>query len=429
MNIKYTKDEINFHPYVWIIIFGVILSRIGITLSVPFLTLFLHEKLKISLFDTGIIVGSSFFAYIIGGFVGGILSDRYGRIRLILVALLTYALGFLGFGFAGVRLHVTSHIIIVFLLLNILIGVSRAWSEAIGQALIADFTTSEQKRAAFSFRYMAANVGAAIGPLLGAILGFSGSMHGFYVTSVFLLAYFVLFFVLTSYYKDYVTDHSSQLKPSNSQVSFVETMHILLRDKALRYFVMGCAIVYFGYVQQEALFGEIILHHFGSTHLFSLMLSVNAVFVILLQVPLVKLLEDVSPLKNMMVGTFLVALGIAGVGFAGIHVWLYFVSEIIFTLGEMLIFPFSGVVIDSIAPEHLRGAYFGANTFQFIGRAIGPAIGGILLQHFSVASSMLFVGIIVIMSLPFWYQGFRIMQRNRNESFNKIPATEQETAI
>jgi hypothetical protein len=49
------------------------------------------------------------------------------------------------------------------------------------------------------------------------------------------------------------------------------------------------------------------------------------------------------------------------------------------SLGEILIYPAEFAIIDRIAPDGSRGAYFGAQTFAQFGVFIGPFTGGLLL--------------------------------------------------
>ncbi|WP_369033378.1 hypothetical protein [Streptomyces adonidis] len=53
-----------------------------------------------------------------------------------------------------------------------------------------------------------------------------------------------------------------------------------------------------------------------------------------------------------------------------------------FSLGEILIYPAEFAIIDRIAPEARRGAYFGAQTFAQLGVFVGPFTGGLLLAAY-----------------------------------------------
>ena len=52
------------------------------------------------------------------------------------------------------------------------------------------------------------------------------------------------------------------------------------------------------------------------------------------------------------------------------------------SLGEAILFPSMSVHVDRIAPDHLRGAYFGATVLYDLGFAFAPIGGGIILDHY-----------------------------------------------
>jgi len=399
---KYFRS--NFSSLIWVIIAGVALSRIGLSMSVPFITFFLYQHAGVSLFYAGLVVAISFVTYVIGGFIGGTLSDLLGRKKILLVSLFCHGIVFLGFGLVGTFVHIKLILVMSFFLLNTLAGFCRAWSDALGQVIISDLCTGDQKRLAFSYRYIAANVGAAIGPFLGVIFGCSGSTKGFYITGYMLLAYFFLFKLLSKKLQ-YINSNLNKL-------SFAQAFNIVMQDKTMRYFITAGGVIYFGYVQQEAIFGIIIIHQLRNIHLLAMMLSLNALIIIFFQLPLTIFINNFAPLKVMIIGGLLIAFSLVIIGLAGKTASLYFVGEVVFTIGEMLVMPLNSVVVDSLAPASLRGTYFGAAGFQFTGRILGPIFSSILMTHFGASVTMIIVAIITCISTLFYYLGFCSMQKS-----------------
>lgn len=75
-------------------------------------------------------------------------------------------------------------------------------------------------------------------------------------------------------------------------------------------------------------------------------------------------------------GMFIV--GLAGFGLStSLTFWV--VSMAIFTLGEIIVFPAEYMFIDIIAPDHLRGMYYGAQNLGNVGAALGPVLCGMVL--------------------------------------------------
>ncbi|MCP2071785.1 UNVERIFIED_ORG: MFS family permease [Pseudomonas lini] len=57
------------------------------------------------------------------------------------------------------------------------------------------------------------------------------------------------------------------------------------------------------------------------------------------------------------------------------------VAMFIFTLSEMIIYPAEFLFVDTLAPEKLRGSYYGAQNLAALGGALSPVICGYLLMH------------------------------------------------
>lgn len=362
-------------PMIWMIIFGVFLLRVGTSMSIPFIAIFLHFKIGINLTTTGLIVGAAYLPYIVGGFFGGVLSDKYGRRNLLCASLFFYALTFFAFGLSTCFSRLAWIVGAVFCGLNLLAGLCRIWIETLTQAMLADLATANQKITAFNLRYTAANVGSAIGPILGAYIGFSGTFLGFYFTGAMSFVYFILFMIASKQSHDQIQHESKET------ITFKESAAALWLDKSLLYFILGGVFAYLVYVQQESTLGQIMVERFGNTHLFAAILATNAITIVCLQIPLTTYcLNRISLASLMKAGCIFLAVGMGSVAFSGTHAVFYIISQVIFTLGEIFIFSIGGLFIDMIAPVKLRGAYFGSMGFQYLGKSIGPLMGGAILQ-------------------------------------------------
>ncbi|WP_157368805.1 MFS transporter [Algicola sagamiensis] len=61
--------------------------------------------------------------------------------------------------------------------------------------------------------------------------------------------------------------------------------------------------------------------------------------------------------------------------------WGWLMIIWIFSLGESILFPAMNVQIDEIAPRHLLGTYFGASSFNSLGWASAPVVGGFFIEY------------------------------------------------
>lgn len=406
MTIKLSNYK--FSPTVWAIIVGLILLRIGTMMSQPFLAIFLHFKAGVSLSLTGLIVGTSYLSYVIGGFFGGVLSDYYGRRNILCISLALYALTFFGFGMSSSLTKSPLILAFLFWIINLIGGLFRIWSETLGQAMLSDLTLPEQRVTVFSFRYTAINIGGAIGPLLGTVLGFSGNMAGFYFTGVMCFIYFLLFLFIS---RQVVVKTCPTTRLEN--ITLPTVAKTLLQDKSLMYFIIGGIFAYLVYAQQDTILGQIMMQRFSNSHLFAIVLAINAIIVVCLQIPCTTYFmqgKRFTPLSLMELGCIFLSVGLIGFAFSGLHSVMYIVSQFLFTIGEIFIFPTIGIFIDNIAPLKLRGAYFGTTGFQFLGKAIGPALGGLMLQFFSGTTVLNIFAVVALATIFFYHRGGKIAQ-------------------
>jgi MFS family permease len=382
-----------FHPMVWALLTGTVLSRGAVFMTMPFLAIYLSRTMDMHPLFIGLTVGISPLVATIGGFIGGHLSDRFGRKLILIISLFTISLVFFGFS-------VVNHPI-WFILLNALNGLSNSFFEPTSQALMADLTEKKKRMKAYSLRYTAINIGAAVGPLLGAYLANVSAESTFIITGSI---YFFYAIVLTALLRKFNLGGTTAGK---AKVTFRDALTIVKRDSALRYLILGIILINIGYSQLQST----LPMHFEDTlengvYIFSILLSINAIMVVFLQMPVSAIAERFRPMQAMVCGALLMITGLAGFGFT--NGWfLSILSVALLTLGEILIFPANSVLIDRLAPEHLRGIYFGAGQFRKIGNFAGPVLGGFIFSEAGGPVMLWLVSLIALSSILFFSLGNR----------------------
>ena len=94
------KTYAEFPPLFWIVVGTLFIDAIGSTLLFPFFALYITQKFGVGMTEAGILLGMSSLFGLIGSVIGGALTDRFGRRRLILFGLVFSALSSLSFGLA-----------------------------------------------------------------------------------------------------------------------------------------------------------------------------------------------------------------------------------------------------------------------------------------------------------------------------------------
>jgi MFS family permease len=397
------KSYVNqFHPIIWVLLTGTVLSRAAFFMTMPFLAIYLSRNMDMHPLLIGLTVGASPLVATAGGFVGGHLSDRYGRKPVLLFSLLSMSLVFFGFSIADHPIW--------FIILNALNGLSNSFFEPTSQALMADLTKKEERMKAYSLRYTAINIGAAAGPLAGAYLASISAAFTFVLTGTIYLIYMLALMVLLRKFK---MEGTGEIK---SNVTFRDAFSIVKRDSALRFLILGIILVNIGYSQlQSTLPLHLEAHLEDGIYIFSILLSINAVMVVFLQMPVSSIAERFKPMQMMVTGALIMSLGLMGFGFA--DGWMMCIVSVAFlTLGEILIFPANSVLIDRLAPEHLRGIYFGAGQFRKIGNFAGPVLGGFLFNEAGGPFMLWLVAGIALTSIFFFSIGSRSFLEVKGQS-------------
>ncbi|RAL24270.1 MDR family MFS transporter [Thermoflavimicrobium daqui] len=384
-----------YHPIVHVLMLGTVFISFTSSMSMPFLAIFLGETTPLDYATIGFIIGAGPLAGTLGSFIGGILSDFLGRTRLIVLSLLILSISFLGF------IYTKNPFILLFI--SILRGLAASFFNTISKALTGDLTPETKRVRAFSNRYLANNLGYSLGPIFGALLGISGGSIAFFLTTAVYIVYALLLFILFRAYNLQLATESNEEKISVSQV-----LRTIRSDAALFLFILGGVLLMTVYGQISISLSQYLKSYLtDGIQLFSILMSLNASTVLLLQIPLTRWSERFSLFFRIALGSILLTVGL--VGFAFSSNWFGFIlSMIIFTLGEILVIPAEYAQIDEITPKGMRGTYYGAQGFTEFGNFIGPWMGGIILAKFGGPTLFLTLAMISLSSIIFFFKGRKL---------------------
>ncbi|WP_240903703.1 MDR family MFS transporter [Chengkuizengella sediminis] len=369
------------------IIFGTLFTRAATFMTMPFLAIYLSVVHGISPVMIGVILGVSAFTRIPGSFIGGNLSDRYGRENVMLISIFVWAFVFLGFALA-------THVF-MFFILNALNGLCSSFFEPSSRALLSDVTKQKNKLLVFNLRYAAINVGAAVGPLVGFLIGSSKSTITFVITAIVYLLYAISLLYILPKHRD-----SNKKIETKEKITMMKALSALRQDLVFLVAVIAFIFGVIGYSQ----FGSTMPQFFknatyfeNGVALYTSLIILNAITVLVVQYPVTRIGKRFSPIISIMLGTLTTSIGLFGVGLFE-SIYLIGLSMIIFTIGEVMMFTMYDLFVDQIADPSMKGTYFGAMGFTSLGGSVGPLIGGVLLGAFGFGAPVIVFGILALIS-------------------------------
>ncbi|PEA55572.1 MFS transporter [Bacillus pseudomycoides] len=369
---------------VWIRFIGETLNGIAMMMLMPFFALYLKDKVD-SLLQVGIIMALSPIAASFGSLIGGRIADIYGRKPIMIFSMASNAILMLGFLFIDG--------FIPYAILSVCLGLSNSLFHPAASAMVADVTEPEKRTEAYGLLRMGHNIGAAIGPILGASVALLSKTVIFMIASSSMLFYalLVLLLIQETMPKGAITQMNKEGETKQS------VWKVVFQDKILLIYILAGIVISMGFSQTE---GMLPLHFdnemkdiFGMNNPYPYLMAMNGLLVVLFQFQISKWATDKPVGKTMLYGAWLFGIGLLAIGWLpkwfgemGTNATVVFVTLLIvyaiYTLGEMVMSPVQMTFVANLAPEHLRGTYMGAASLQWItGSAFGPLLAGFLLDR------------------------------------------------
>lgn len=160
-----SKLENTYHSFpekFWTIALGMFVDRLGGALIFPFFALYISQHFNVGMTQVGILFGLFSISSLVGQTIGGALTDKYGRKKLIIFSLIMSASSTVLMGLVDdLR---------VFYLLAVLVGILADIGGPAFQAMIADLLPESKRTEGFAVLRVIANLAVTIGPLIGGLL-------------------------------------------------------------------------------------------------------------------------------------------------------------------------------------------------------------------------------------------------------------------
>ena len=404
---------------------GAGVRTLGMALFGPFLALFLHYDLAIGYVEIGVVLVTLGALPIPASFLGGLLTDRWGRRRIFLTTLAIEA----GLVFVMGLLMIHRSLVGV-----LSVGFASSINAALGgpalSAYVADLAVGSERTKGFTWYRVGSNAGFAAGSATGGflipLLGFG---HTTLVSSAILFAG-VTFLVATLASSPYDLDFARSSTPGRPapppasgtasggptsspspapatrlpRPGIVTSLRTVARDGGFLLFCVAGALAQVTIGQWNNTFQLFVI---GPMHLsytiLGIGLSLNGLIVVLGQTATTQRVLGRRLSSIFAAGLALYVVAFLSLGLSALlqalPVVVFFAAVAVLTLGENLTAITMSTLPSNLAPPQEIGAYNGGfNAILTIGGLLGTFVGTLALA--SVPDPLLLWVVLVAPSLP-----------------------------
>lgn len=374
MQAKITGIYNQFPKAFWTLIGGSFIDRLGGALIFPFFALFITEKFSVGMTQVGLLFSIFSITSLVGGFVGGAVTDRLGRRWMLIFGLVVSALSSLIMGLVDS--------LELFYAAAVIAGLLAHSGGPAQQAMVADLLPEEQRPEGFGILRVAINLAVTIGPAIGGLLAASSYLLLFVADAVSsLITAGIVFLKLPETRPDHEGD---QGEDSLRQV--LSGYQVALQDGPFMAFLLISIFMVSVYTQMNTTLSVYLRDVHGiPAQGYGLVLSLNAAMVVLLQFWVTHRVSSQPAMLMMAAGAALYGIGFGMYGFiSGPSVFLLALfAMVIITFGEMIASPVAQAVAARFAPEHMRGRYMAMFGFSWmLPFAVAPLGAGLIMDHF-----------------------------------------------
>jgi len=358
-----------FERNLWVLCIGWFVGALGFAASIPFISIYFHKQLGLSMTQIGIFFGAMAVVRAVFQALGGELSDRMSRSKLLVHAQIVRAASFLGLGLA-IYFQLGFWAIAVLMTIQSIFG-AVYWPTL--NALVSDILPKEKQLDGYALTRSAGNLGWAAGPAIGGFMAHSSYAALFYVSAVMTLVSALVFLFA----------FESPAQTRNQESFRISDLLAVKDDSRLATHCVLSLVLFLVVAQLIAPFSVYAVNTAGISELqLGLLFTINGLLVGFAQLPVTRLLSRFRFTTQLALGSFMYLIGYGALGLSGGYFYMMFMI-IIVTSGEMMMSPPSVMITSRLAPEGKTGRYMGIYGFFMIGGwSLGPLYGGWFLDHF-----------------------------------------------
>ncbi|KPC70481.1 MDR family MFS transporter [Streptomyces coelicoflavus] len=353
---------------------GNALSAFGLGFTVPYLYVYVAQVRGLGSVTAGLVLAVFAVAALIVLPFAGRAIVRRGPLPVLLVALVTAALGAMSLGLSASAGAV--------LLSAAALGAGQAVMQPALATMIVDCSTTETRSRAFAMQFFLQNLGLGVGGLIGGHLVDTSSAASF--TLLFAIEA-AMFLVLVAVMATVRAPRAPRIEGAPGQGAGGSWKQLLGNRAMVQLCVLGFVLFFACYGQFESGLSAYGVEAAGiSTSALGTALAANTLMIVVAQFAVLKFVERRKRSRVIASVGLIWAVAWAVAGYAGLGhgsqamATAAFISTYaLFGLGEALLSPTLAPLVADLAPTGLAGQYNSAFALvKQLALAIGPAVGG-----------------------------------------------------
>lgn len=344
----------------WYLSLVMLINRSG-TMVVPFMTIYATQQLHFTITQAGFVMGLFGVGAIVGAFIGGRITDRFGFYPMQIAALLLGGTMFIVTGYM--------HSLISLCISTFVLSVCNESFRPANATAIAFYSKEENRTRSYSLNRLAINLGWAVGGALGGFLASVNYHLLFWVDGCTNIAAAFLLLKLLPYVKS-GTKHIEQKETVITKPAYQDTVYVLFL--ALTILFATCFFHLFTilpvYYKTEWKLNEQFI---------GFLMALNGLIIVAIEMALIYKLEGKRTLTGFIQrGVILVGFGYALINILPQAAWAAILSMTIITIGEILSMPFMNSFWISRTSASNRGQYAAMYTIAWsIAQIAAPTLG------------------------------------------------------
>ncbi|MET1247695.1 MFS transporter [Sporolactobacillus sp. STCC-11] len=357
----------DFHKNIKIRIIETFTSRFVGGMIFPFMTIYLAAHFGAK--TTGFLLLINIFIGITISFLGGYLSDQFGRKKVMLYAECARFAAFVVMMISNSPFFESATLTFIMMIVN---SISWGLAGPANDAMLIDVSTPEQRKLMYSITYWANNLSIAIGGIVGALL-FQHYLFELFIALcvvelgvVFLVAFFIE--------ESHIQRQSGQMSLHRHVLHIVSSYQRVFQDRLFIIFVIAGVLVFSMELQLTNYIGirlsaemptqSLLFWKVNGLTMLGFLRSENTILVAVLMLfssAVSRRLND----KTALIGSCAIfSIGYGVLAYTN-TVWMLIVFMVVLTIGEVFRVPVEQSYAAAIPPEDSRSTYMAINGLKY----------------------------------------------------------------